>query len=75
MAAYFVQLRTNNKYEPSREVMAHVDAVLKLMSVLTQDERFEEFQNNGKGEAKNMCEVLENAIDQGIAQGIAQGRS
>lgn len=55
--------------------MAHVDAVLKLMSVLTQDERFEEFQNNGKGEAKTMCEVLENAIDQGIAQGIAQGRS
>ena len=73
VADYFVQLRTNKTYVPSREVIEHVDAVLKLMSVLTQDERFEEFQNSGKGEVKTMCEVLDNAIDQGIAQGIAQG--
>ena len=73
VADYFVQLRTNKTYVPSREVIEHVDAVLKLMSVLTQDERFEEFQNSGKGEVKTMCEVLNNAIDQGIAQGMAQG--
>ena len=73
VADYFVQLRTNKKYEPSKEVMAHVDAVLKLMSVLTQDERFEEFQNSDEREVKTMCEVLDNAIDQGIAKGMKQG--
>lgn len=36
-----------------------VDEVLKLMSVLTQDERFEQSQANGnKGGLKNMCEYL-----------------
>lgn len=39
-----------------------VDEVLKLMSVLTQDERFEQAQANGnKGGLKNMCEVLDRA--------------
>ena len=35
--------------------MKHVDAVLKLMSVLTGDHRFKEAQK--KGEVHNMCEV------------------
>ena len=54
--------------------MKHVDAVLKLMSVLTQDDRFEEMQNGAKGEVKTMCEVLDNAISKGRAEGKAEGR-
>ena len=39
VADYFVQMRTNKEYNPSQEVMKHVDAVLKLMSVQTQYDR------------------------------------
>jgi hypothetical protein len=51
-----------------------VDEVLKLMSVLTQDERFEQAQANGnKGGLKNMCEVLDRAEARGISIGEARG--
>ena len=72
VADYFVQMRTNKEYNPSREVMKHVDAVLKLMSVLTQDDRFEEMQNGAQGEVKTMCEVLDRAINKGRIEGRAE---
>ncbi len=51
-----------------------VDEVLKIMSVLTQDERFEQAQANGnKGGLKNMCEVLDRAEERGISIGEARG--
>ena len=51
-----------------------VDEVLKLMSVLTQDERFEQAQANGnRGGLKNMCEVLDRAEARGISIGEARG--
>ena len=45
VADYFVQMRRNGDYVPSRQVIEHVDAVLKLMSALTRDHRFEETQS------------------------------
>ena len=39
VADYFVQMRINKDYIPSKETIKHVDEVLKLMSVLTQDEK------------------------------------
>ena len=42
------------------------------MSVLTQDDRFEEMQNGAKGEVKTMCEVLDNAISKGRIEGRAE---
>ena len=75
VADYFVQMRTNKEYNPSREVMKHVDAVLKLMSVLTQDDWFEEMQNGAQGEVKTMCEVLDRAINKGRIEGRAEGRA
>ena len=75
VADYFVQMRTNKEYNPSQEVMKHVDAVLKLMSVLTQDDRFEEMQNGAQGEVKTMCEVLDNAISKGRIEGRAEGKA
>lgn len=41
VADYFVQRRTTNDYKPSPDTVDHVDAVLKLMSVLTGDDQFE----------------------------------
>ena len=42
VADYFLQVRKNKNYVPSNTAMKHVDAVLKLMSVMTEDDRFEE---------------------------------
>ena len=72
VADYFVQLRTTKDYVPSKETMEHVDAVLKIMSVLTKDVRFQEAHQNGM-EVKSMCEVLDRAENRGIQKGIQQG--
>ena len=76
VADYFVQMRINKDYIPSKETIKHVDEVLKLMSVLTQDERFEQAQANGnKGGLKNMCEVLDRAEARGEERGISIGEA
>lgn len=46
VADYFVQKRLNDDYRPTPGVVEHVDAVLKLMTVLTGDRRFEESAGN-----------------------------
>lgn len=70
VADYFVQMRTNKDYNPSKETITHVDAMLKLMSVLTDDNRFEESQNDlHKGGVTNMCEVLDKAEAKGRIEG------
>ena len=61
VADFFVQKRERGDYEPSRESIRHVQETLQLLSVMTGDHRFEEVFVNGteKGEAMNMCEVLD----------------
>ena len=47
-----------------------------VMSVLTQNERFEQAQANGnKGGLKNMCEVLDRAEARGEERGISIGEA
>ena len=75
VADYFVQMRKNKAYVPSQQVIEHVDAVLKLMSVLTGDDRFERAQNAFAGEEKKMPVTMTSVIDQFIEQGISQGRA
>ncbi len=75
VADYFVQMRKNKEYRPSEEAMRHVDEVLKLMTVLTGDSRFEEVLNEpGKGDVKKMCEVLDRVEARGKAIGEKSGR-
>ena len=60
----------NRDYKPSRETIRYVDAVLKLMSVLTRDDRFEEAQQYlPEGGAVKMCEVLDRIVEEGRAEG------
>ena len=73
VADYFVQMRKNKDYQPSQETIRHVDEVLKLMSVLTKDNRFLKAQQEEKGKVKNMCEVLDRVENRGIAKGIEKG--
>ena len=47
--------------------------MLQLMSVITNDSRFEEVQNYVERSGVNMCEVLDAVESRGIAKGIEQG--
>ena len=55
--------------------MTHAREVLQLMSVLTEDERFEDAYNKmSKGkEPKTMCEVLDRVENRGIQKGMQKG--
>ena len=55
--------------------MQHVDETLKLMSVLTDDRRFEEVIEElpGKG-GTSMCTVLDKVENKGREEGLAQGK-
>ncbi|MBQ7167949.1 MAG: hypothetical protein IJR93_13505, partial [Treponema sp.] len=46
VADYFVQMRVNKDYEPSRETIRHVHEVLQLMRVLSGNRQFEDAQNS-----------------------------
>lgn len=74
VADYFVQMGRNRDYIPSRQIVEHVDAVLKLLSALTRDSRFEEAQNHFReGEVVTMLSVLDKVEARGIALGEARG--
>ncbi len=67
VADYFVQMRTNKDYKPSRQIIKHVNEVLQLMSVFTNDNTFEEYQNQfiTKGEEVTMAGILDKAEARG----------
>lgn len=74
VADYFVQMRKNKDYVPSERQITHVREVLKLMSVLTKDNRFEEVCNGlEEGAGLNMCDVLDRVENRGIQAGIQTG--
>ena len=79
VADYLVQKRMTNDYKPSAELLQHVDETLKLMSVLTDDRRFEEVIEElpGKG-GTSMCTVLDKVEnkgrEEGKLEGLAQGK-
>ena len=64
-----------NDYKPSADLLQHVDETLKLMSVLTDDRRFEEVIEElpGKG-GTSMCTVLDKVENKGREEGLAQGK-
>ena len=77
IADYFVQLNESNDYVPKDKIIKHADSFLKLMSVLTQDDKYVEMSkeiSHGK-EGFNMCEVLDRAEARGEARGQAIGEA
>lgn len=74
VADYFVQTQKNKTYVPSKKTIKHVDAILKFMSVMTEDQRFLNIRKEAlEGGDKNMCEVLDRIENQGIDKGIKIG--
>ena len=75
VADYFVQMGRDGDYVPPPQTIEHVDAVLKLLSALTRDHRFEATQNEfRKGEDVTMLSVLEKIEARGLARGLNEGR-
>ena len=81
VADFFVQMRKNKNYQPSKWQLNHVAAFLDLMTVLTGDTRFSDsYTKNMEGGALDMNipfldEIENRGFDKGIVQGISQGIS
>lgn len=74
VADYFVQLKRTGTYKPMNDRIKHVWEMLNLMSVLTEDSKFEEtYQSVRERECVSMCEVVEHFIQEGKAEGLAEG--
>ena len=69
VADYFVQKRENGDYIPSSQDLTHVQETLQLLSIMTNDNRFEEAYNTNtdgqKGGPRNMCDVLDKVENRG----------
>lgn len=61
VAEYFTNAYVNPDYEPAPAVITHVDELLKLMQVLTGDNRYAtiSFTEKEKKEGVGMCKVLD----------------
>lgn len=60
-----------NDYKPSTETIRHVDAVLKLLKILTNDDRFYSAIPTPYNERRpiNMCNVLDRIEQKGLLKG------
>ena len=78
VANFFVQKRKNKNYVPDdkREIQ-HVDAVLKLLSVITKDDSYRNIlydKDGNEAEVKTMCEVAERLKNEGKSEGCEETR-
>ena len=74
VADYFVQMRKNGEYQPEPRPIRPVRETLHMISVLTEDNRFEEVNNEGQEGVRTMCEVLDRIEKRGEQRGLEQGR-
>ena len=76
MADFFRQQRVYGDYIPDQRTIRHVDAVLKFLSVFTDDERFSEAARGFQAEKKEettITKVLDRVENRGIQKGIQRG--
>ncbi|MCD8105365.1 MAG: hypothetical protein LUF35_10285 [Lachnospiraceae bacterium] len=74
MADYFVQIRKNHEYVPSKEEITHVEEVLDLLSAVSGDRRFEIAQNSSEErKMTKMEDWLTKALDKATAKGVGEG--
>lgn len=73
VANFFANKRRDKNYIPKdTQEIRHVDEILKLLSVVSGERRYEAIPTD-KEEVHNMCEVYDRVFNNGVAQGIAQG--
>ena len=73
VAEFFSQKQKHKDFIPSHQQIKHVKEVLQLLSIMTDDHRFEDIYNeelkNDKGGLKTMCDVLDRIEEKGIKTG------
>lgn len=73
VAEFFSQKQKHKDFIPSHQQIKHVKEVLQLLSVMTDDHRFEDIYNeelkNDKRGLKTMCDVLDRIEEKGIKTG------
>lgn len=80
VADYYVQMRENGDYIPSTQQIRHVEAVLQLLQIFEQDDRFTEIYNEyvaterPKQGGITMCDVLDRVEQKGITKGARAER-
>ncbi|MGN0321178.1 MAG: Rpn family recombination-promoting nuclease/putative transposase [Lachnospira sp.] len=75
VANFFANKRKNRDYVPDdKTTIKHVDELLKLLSAMTGDYRYNKILAN-REEVKNMCDVAQRLEDRGMQKGLQQGRS
>ena len=73
VANFFVNKRKNKDYIPDdKTTVKHMDEVLKLLSAMSGDNRYETILSDEK-EMNNMCEVAQRLEDRGFKSGLEQG--
>ena len=75
IADFIAHKRADPDYvSTDRTEFVHTDEVLKLMSLLTDDDRYELTLNSEEGgKPKNMCEMLDKVEARGVEKGRAEG--
>ena len=73
VADFFVKKRLTGIYNPPNLPIKHVDAFLKLLSVMVGDKRYQEIIDemnnaNEKEEQTTMCEIYDQIMQKGIEQ-------
>lgn len=79
MTAKHIFFFANPHYMPSKKILKHAEAVLKLLEVFTGDERYRAIEEEiiervEEGGESSMCEFAERMEKRGIEQGIEQGK-
>jgi hypothetical protein len=74
VAQFFVDKRKNSD-EAMKDTsrIKHVDAVLKLLSAMTGDNKYEKVIFTGEGRVTNMCEIAQSLFNQGREDGRIEG--
>ena len=73
VANFFVNKRKNKDYIPDdKTTIKHVDEILKFLSVMTGDNRYEKLLADKEG-VSNMCDVAQRLEDMGMKKGIEKG--
>ena len=77
VADFFVKSRINPNYMPTDKTeIKHIEEVLKLLSVVTGDKRYEDVIISSKvKEVHNMCEVADRLWNGGKAEGVIEGKA
>ena len=74
VADFMAHKRTDPDYvSTDTTAFVHTDEILKLMSLLTDDDRYELTINAEGGKPKNMCEMLDRVEARGVEKGRAEG--